>query len=122
MGEEGPGAGPRAKGFSHARGWAGVQLLGRALEAEGGPTGQKQASHPIYPEAPGPVTLGQALGRSQPGSLILSIPKCLSFVPGPDGSTLAHPTPLHPSSAGKLCQERKEVGGRAGGIQGALLG
>uniref|UniRef100_A0A452VFU3 Uncharacterized protein n=1 Tax=Ursus maritimus TaxID=29073 RepID=A0A452VFU3_URSMA len=63
-----------------------------------------------------------ALGRSQPGSLILSIPKCLSFVPGPDGSTLAHPTPLHPSSAGKLCQERKEVGGRAGGIQGALLG
>lgn len=30
--------------------------------------------------------------------------------------------PPHPSLAGKLCQERKEVGGRASGIQGALLG
>ena len=56
MGEEGPGAGPRAKGFSHAQGWAGVQLLGRAVEAAGGPGGQKQASHPIYPESPGCVT------------------------------------------------------------------
>lgn len=62
---------------------------------------------------------GQALGRSEPGSLTLSFPKRLSFS-GPRGSTLAHPS--HPSSAGKPCQERKEVGGRASSIQGALLG
>lgn len=123
MGEEGPGAGPRAKGFSHARGWAGVQLLGRAVEAEGGPAGQKRASSsPLPSEAPRRGTPRQALSHARPGSHTLSIPKCLSLVSGLGGSSLAHPTPLHPSLAGKLCQERKEVGGRAGGIQGALLG
>lgn len=66
------------------------------------------------------------LGHLEPRSLVLTISKCLSF-PGPGSSTMAcppppAPPPPHPSLAGKLCQERKEVGGRASGIQGALLG
>lgn len=124
-GEEGPGAGPRAKGFLHAQGRAKVQLLGSALEAEGGPAGQEQPGHLVcshvvrWGPQVGCKCLWPTLGHSEPGTLILSIPKCLSF-PGLGSSTLA--CPPYPSLTGKLCQERKEVGGRAGGIQGALLG
>lgn len=87
--------------------------------------GQEQLGCPVgarvvrwSPQAGG-TTARPALGRSESGFLVLSILKCLSC-PGPGGSTLARPP--HPSLTGKLCQERKEVGGRAGGIQGALLG
>ena len=51
-GEEGPGAGPRAKGFSHAQGRARVQLLGRAVEAEAGPAVQEQPGRPVYAKSP----------------------------------------------------------------------
>lgn len=109
MGEEGPGAGPRAKGFSHARGWAGVQLLGRAVEAEGGPAGQKRASSsPLPSEAPRRGTPRQALSHARPGPHTLSIPKCLSLVSGLGGSSLAHHTP--PSILSREAVSREEGG------------
>lgn len=59
-----------------------------------------------------------ALGHSEPGPFILSLSSASAFL----GLAVGLGPPSHPSLAGKLCQERKEVGGRAGGIQDALLG
>lgn len=76
-GEEGPGAGPRAKGFSHTQGRARVQLLGRAVEAAGGPAGQGQPCRPIYTKSPRLHDSTAGPRPLWPATLILSIPKCL---------------------------------------------
>lgn len=107
--DRGQGPGPRAshtpKAGPGSNSWAGQWTLRAA---------------PFAPHPQGCVTAGQALGLSEPGSRHLSVPECL--VPGPGGSALPWHGPPPPSLAGKLYLRRKEVGGRAGGIQGALLG
>lgn len=113
MGEEGPGAGPRAKGFSHAPrlGWGPTPGQGSGRLREALQASRRQAI---------PLTLSPQAAGLQGRPLAILSQMCLSSL-----LSLVAP-PWHPPPpsilSGKLCQERKEVGGRAGGIQGALLG
>lgn len=107
----------QGQGFSPAQGQAGVQLSRRAVEAV---RGHSSCQPPIYSKSLGCVALRPALGHSEQGPSSWQFGTAL-ISSHPGGCALAWPP--HPSTlSGKPRQERKEVGGRAGGIQGALLG